>query len=99
MTPGVDFNRILMAVSERLHSKQLVRIGSRRLMIVRELSPMEYQEKRRQNAAVRHKYNRPFEEHVGMVEGEDAMHFGSTPIGHPIEPPEDCRYFYEAKEL
>ena len=99
-TPGVDFNQVVVALSEPMKVKQVVVMGHRRFVILCELTRAEYDEKRRHNALIRKRFGRRFEDHTGLVTGEDPAHLDpSTMTTHPPDPPSECKYFYSVREL
>jgi hypothetical protein len=99
MTPGIDRNQIVCAMSEPLSPKQVVVMGANRWMVLRELTREEFDGIRRQNAAIRERFGRQYQDHVGVVTGEDPGHLDPATLTHPPEPPPNCTYFYEIAEL
>jgi hypothetical protein len=99
MTPGWDVNQIAIAMNEAMEVNQVAVLGSHRFMIVRKLTRAEYDALRRSNAAIRARFGRRFEDHAGVVTGEDPAHLDPRTLTHPPEPPAECTYFYEAREL
>ena len=92
-------NQIVLALSQPMEPNQVITVGPRRLAIVRSLSREEYEVKRRQNAAIRQKAGRRFEDFVWMASGEDRGKLDPATITHPTRRPAECKYFYEVREL
>lgn len=92
--------QIVVAVNEPLQPRQVVKwISGRRLFVVRELTPEEYEVKRRENAADRAARGIRWEDAVSVVQGDDPMHCEPVPGAHPALPPPGCRYFYLMRDV
>jgi hypothetical protein len=95
----IDRHQIVCGMSERLLPNQVVIMGTNRWAVIRELTREEFDRIRRENAEIRKKHGRRFEDHVGVVTGEDPAHLDPATATHPADPPPQCTYFYEIREV